>query len=561
MDKDTLREVRRHITQGVGLDFIDGPPPPRIYKNTPSVRLHAAAVRARLLDYQRIHAVQRLPPSAPTPSHVQPLHVIVRDDKKPRVVIDLSRNLNDFLKPVPLRYESVDSAVAASHPGCWFTKLDLSDCFLSFPLCDKIKHLFTFEFEGEHWQFLSMAFGLSSAPAICTKILSVLAFALLRARILHSRYLDDFLLISRTQEEAWQHLAAAGSIIAALGLVVNDSKTVPPTQEVTYLGVGINSITRTLACTRERVEELLQLAATFAHRDTSNRRQLQSLLGKLSFASQVLVGARPFLRSIIDLAHSTPRDHTPIPLTPSFHDDLTYWCAVLQRWNGIARWRDEPNPIIISTDASYEGFGIYVEQVPLDLEHAYPGLSRFGVAGLWGSQYKERQHHIGVLEFFAVLYAAHLLAPLLTNRTLHIHSDNESDVAIIGRQSTRSPDILLLLRALYSLAARHNFSIRAFHRPGVDNITADYLSRPDKHQYNFSDSASLEPLFLSSVTLMSSDRVHMLPLRQALASNTLELSLFSPPSPFASTPASPTARSRADSSASASSSATTPSSL
>lgn len=539
MPEADLDRIRSDIVDGISLDFEPHPPPPQIIANTPSVRIHHELVHARLLDYERIHALRRLPSDAPTPTHIQPLHVIIKEGKKPRVVIDLSRNMNDYIPKVSFKYESLRSAVGRSHPGCWYTKLDLSDCFLSFPLHPNLHHLFTFSFAGVLWQFICMAFGLGPAPRICTQLLAVLGFALTRAGINHSRYLDDILLISRTREEAFQHLRTACEIIASLGLVVNASKTVLPTQVITFLGVEINSLTCSVACTPERIAELLKLAGMFRNRTTATHTQLQSLLGKLSFASQVLVGARPFLRSIVDLTY-TGHKSSKITLTQNFHDDLDYWCRVLQTWNGTAKWIDEPNPFVISTDASSHGFGVYVEQLPTNLHELYPLLLHSGVAGLWSKS--QSSQHIGVLEFFAVLCAAHLYAPLLRNRTLHLYCDNESDVAIICRQSTKSPEILALLRALYALAAQFNFSIRAFHRPGVENIVADYLSRPTKHEFDFARTSSqhINENPLHSVSLIFSRRVQLVPLRQALAHNSLQLSLLSPPSPYASTLSAPT---------------------
>ena len=111
----------------------------------------------------RVHAVRRTrpPPHADTALHnsglhIQPLHVIIKHGKKPRLVIDLSRNLNDHLQYDYFRYSCVDDAVKESSPGCWHGKLDLSNCFLSFPLHPSVRKCFCFRFEGELYQLTSM---------------------------------------------------------------------------------------------------------------------------------------------------------------------------------------------------------------------------------------------------------------------------------------------------------------------------------------------------------------------------------------------------------------------
>jgi hypothetical protein len=147
-DMRMLDTVAEHITLGVSLPLVSIPPPVS-YRNTPVVGEHADAVRARLADYMSIGAVNRLPDNYDIKHEsVQPLHVIIKAEKKPRVVIDLSRNLNGHLEHTYFHYSNVDSAVSLSTPHCWYGKLDLSNCFLSFPLHPSVHRYFVFRFEG-----------------------------------------------------------------------------------------------------------------------------------------------------------------------------------------------------------------------------------------------------------------------------------------------------------------------------------------------------------------------------------------------------------------------------
>ena len=56
--------------------------------------------------------------------------------------------------------------------------------------------------------------------------------------------------------------------------------------------------------------------------------------------------------------------------------------------------------------------------------------------------------------------------------------DDQSDVHVLNRQATRSPRLAGLLREIYTIAVENNISLYARHRPGVDNVLADFLSRP-----------------------------------------------------------------------------------
>jgi hypothetical protein len=296
-----LQRIRNWITEGITLDFVSLPVVTD-HDNTFTVTQHADAVRTRIQEYIDFKAIRRLSPEHPRPFGIQPLHAIIKEGKKPRLVIDLSRNLNDHLQYEYFTYSSVNDAAEQSTPNCWYGKLDLTNCFLSFPLHrDALPH-FIFIFEDKYYQFTRMPFGLSTAPRICTLLLSVVAFGLAQAGIDNLvRYLDDFLLIAHTHFALQHRLDTATSLMSAYGLVVNPDKTDGPAQRIAFLGIQLDSVNQTLSCTPERVKELLQLLAQAATSRTINLSSLATLIGKLQFAASVLPGARPFVRRMLDL--------------------------------------------------------------------------------------------------------------------------------------------------------------------------------------------------------------------------------------------------------------------
>ena len=118
----------------------------------------------------------------------------------------------------------MDDAVEASFPGCWYGKLDLSNCFLSFPLHPSVRKYFCFRFEGELYQFTHLPFGLSSAPRVCTQLLSVVQFALTDKGTSDVRYLDDFFFIADSEAAMARVLPLAQSVFGEFGLVVNPTR-------------------------------------------------------------------------------------------------------------------------------------------------------------------------------------------------------------------------------------------------------------------------------------------------------------------------------------------------
>ena len=174
-DLDELAAIESHINQGVSLPLVSSPSSVA-YTNTPTVQQHASEVRTPLREYMQFGAVIQLPADAHLDDNgirIQPLHVIIKAGKKPRLVIDLSRNFDDHLQHEYFTCSCVDDAVEASHAGCWYGKLDLSNCFSSFPLHPSVRKYFCFRFEGELYPISSLtcrsasALPLASARSCC----------------------------------------------------------------------------------------------------------------------------------------------------------------------------------------------------------------------------------------------------------------------------------------------------------------------------------------------------------------------------------------------------------
>ena len=506
---DDLHLIREWVTHGVSLQFTSAPASVE-YPNTPTVLRNADVVRSRLRQYIDFDAVIELPPEHPCPYGIQPLHVIIKPNKKPRLVIDLSRNLNQHLTYKYFSYSSVQEAAEASTVNCWYGKLDLSNCFLSFPLHPEAWPHFIFRFEEKLYQFRRMPFGLSTAPRICTLLLSVVAHRLTREqRLKLIRYLDDFLFITATQAEMERCLRSAQQVFSDFGLVINQEKTEGPSQRIVFLGILLDSVNQTLSCTTERLAEITTLLSTAIENPRITLSSLASLIGKLQFAASVLPGARPFLRRMLDLQHfhearlrrkcpplndsSARRLHFTQQRSSVFTDrgfraDAAFWQGHLLQWNGTARWRSaQSDPVCFATDASLQGFGFYLESTPSSVDTStWPqGMQvTAGFSGAYSPAHRHLHMHPSQMtwcEMFAIYAALFTYRNLLRHCYVLFYTDSQTDVHVLNRQATRSARLAGLLREIYTITLHCNISVYAQHRSGEDNILADFLSRPDLH--------------------------------------------------------------------------------
>ncbi len=306
--------------------------------------------------------------------------------KKPRLVIDLSRNLNDHLEYEYFTYSCVDDAVEASHPGCWYGKLDLSNCFLSFPLHPSVRKYFCFRFEGSCTSSLTCR--SASAP--------LLASARSCCRSSTSLWLSSASATSATSTTSSSSADTSRHGPPAAARADGHPPVRPrrqpgqdggPAQSLSFLGVQLDSVAQTVSCTPARVEELTALLRSLLRQRVITRGHAASLIGKLSFAAQVLPGARPFMRRMLDALHrcKSRRHSTPIRIDPGFRDDLRFWAQQLHHWNGRQQWRSSrAPPFVFASDASLRGFGFYLESTPTPCDSLHcRGLRCSEFVDLW----------------------------------------------------------------------------------------------------------------------------------------------------------------------------------
>ena len=495
VDVGLLREVQEWVEHGVKSVFPRGAPLIQTLANTSTFTKNEATCLERLRVYQEMGALRKLSSPPPPGGNVQPLHAVVKSGKKARVCVDLSQNFNDFTPDVPFSMASVQDAVdmalgvkEQSGEPAWFVKLDISSCFLSFPIHPDDLGMFYCQAGGEFFQFLSLVFGRKDAPRVVSMLLNVVSASLADAGVSHVRYLDDFLVVATTAPRAWACAHEAARQFVEFGLALALEKVEGPLQVIEFLGVIIDSVEEILAISEARKAELQALLEAFGKRKSASVKPLQSLQGKLAFAATVLPGARPFLRRIIDMSRGGRGQRL---LTAEFRSEIRYWSEHVLTWIGRARWRAPASePWVFASDASTSGFAYVLEQCPREvlggLEAEFkPGAVRVGVwSGRNGDAARQQtSSEIQWGEFFSPLAVVLEYGDRLADQHVVFVIDNSSDVSVINRMRSREARVAGLLRALVDASVKHNFTFAAVHRAGTDNVLMDWASRPDLHRF------------------------------------------------------------------------------
>lgn len=104
----------------------------------------------------------------------------------------------------------------------------------------------------------------------------------------------------------WHFLCA---VLAHLGLVASLHKSSAPVQMMQTLGLEIDSRTMQVRLTQQRVLQLQQLVADFRDRRQCTKRELDSVVGRLQWASDVIYGGSLLLNTIRRCGSSVSKPH------------------------------------------------------------------------------------------------------------------------------------------------------------------------------------------------------------------------------------------------------------
>ena len=109
--------------------------------------------------------------------------------------------------------------------GDWMIKMDLKDAYLQVPIHEAHQCFLQFVWEGKHYKFQCLPFGLSSAPRVFTKLLKPVVALLRQIGLRLIIYLDDmlFMHVNREQLEAMAPMIV--SLFKALDLMLNKIKS------------------------------------------------------------------------------------------------------------------------------------------------------------------------------------------------------------------------------------------------------------------------------------------------------------------------------------------------
>ena len=352
-------------------------------------------------------------------------------------------------------------------PGTLLAKIDIKSAYRIIPVHPADRHLLGMSWKGGIYVDTALPFGLRSAPKIFNAVADTLEWILQQhgvSKLWH--YLDDFITAGAAgSDECLQNCQIITSMCELLGVPLASEKCEGPQTCLEYLGFELDTTKGEIRLPEEKLQRLETLLQSWEGKKSCTKHELDSLIGQLQHATNVVKPGRSFLRRMIVLAKLAKKPWHHIRINASFKADLAWWRTFLQTWNGISMMsmlgEQAPGGAVTSDASGSWGCG------------AYSGPQWFQLQ--WNDNLRSKS--ISVKEMIPIIIAGAIWGRAWKGKLIICHCDNQSVVAVINSRYSRDDELMHLLRTLFFFEAIFEFHMQASHISGVHNRLADDLSR------------------------------------------------------------------------------------
>ena len=472
------------LTYGWPINYTASTRPVSSSHNHPSASNFDSHVQAYLdteLSYNAIAGPFHHPPFADD-FVCSPLQTVPkRGSSTRRVVMDLSfpqgSSVNDGIPPdsylgdqFKLRLPGIDRLVEfilAKGRNCLVFKKDLRRAYRQFPVDPRDYSLLGFCFQGQFYFDTRCPFGLRSSAMICQRTTKAVVHIFNGQGFSADVYLDDFY-GAEYPSLAFRAFSQLGQLFQQLGLDSSPEKDTPPSTRMICLGILVDTAAFTLEVPASRLEDLRAELILWRKSSFFTKKQLQFLLGKLSFVTACVKPGRIFMARLLNCLRECKQHAASYryPISATMLSDIQWWLEFLPRYHRISiikplLWDFEC--LNFSTDACPQGGGATCQAECISF--VFPACIAL------------QSLHINALELFTVVVALKHWAPQLQGRKFTLSCDNSAAVTVMSSNSSKDPFMQRCLRQLWFTAAIFDFEVRALHVPGRHNQLADCLSR------------------------------------------------------------------------------------
>ena len=415
--------------------------------------------------------------------HFSPLMTRPKKDSRfRRVIVDLSwpkgQSVNDGISkkdyidgpmtislPTP---DDMERAIVQAGRGAFLYKTDLARGYRQLRVDPLDWPLLSFQHEARCFMDICPPFGLRSSAMAMQRVSEALVFLHSRRGYVSWAYIDDFGGAEPSEPRASSALRALQRIMDDLGVVQAAAKICLPSQAMIWLGIFFDTVEMSMSIPEAKLAKIMLCLAAWRGKTQATRREMQSLLGLLNFVASVAPPARLFTNRMLDALREAPRVGAT-SLSSQFKLDVVFFAELLPLFNGRKIMGKQVVP--------------YQHQVELDA--CLTGCGAVAGDQFYAEQFPDcvvaENHCIAHLELLNIVVAIKVWQRRWTGWTVQIYCDNLNSVFVLQTGKSRDPFMRACAREVLLYTAAKDIDIQICHRPGLDMVWADALSREHTH--------------------------------------------------------------------------------
>ena len=295
-----------------------------------------------------------------------------------------------------------------------------------------------------------MTFGFSNAPAAFQRAINYI-FRDLDFVII---YLDDILILSKTEEEHIKHLRLVFKRLSEYNLKLRIDKCKFFAKELKYLGFILNACG--IKPDPKYIEKVIELKIP------TDKKSLQRVLGMINWLHRYIPRLSDYIWPLTKLTRKSQKfdwnDECNLALNK---------IKELVRNTQILRHPDLSQPFYVVCDASNFGIGAVLMQKYNDKLCPCEYWSK-----LFGDN--EKHWHVSEKEVAAIVFSLEKWQKYLLGRHFYVFTDHKNLEVLHTKFENKSLGNAKLLRWLIRMEP---FDFTCYYIKGIHNVAADYLSR------------------------------------------------------------------------------------
>ncbi|EIE79421.1 hypothetical protein RO3G_04126 [Rhizopus delemar RA 99-880] len=328
-----------------------------------------------------------------------------------------------------------------------FTTLDLRQAFHRFQIYEPDRVKTTFTFEGQQYQFRGCPFGLKHIASRYQRVINIV----LRDLPYAQAFVDDIIIFSKSYEEHITHVQNIIQRLTKVNLILNPDKCHFAQSTVYLLGFCVDA-------KGSRLDPRKVTNALTWPRPSSGK-EIQRFLGLVNYFRKYLPNISEVTAPLDKLRFEGKLDK----LWTSEQESAFEKIKALLSSAPLLHHPDLEQPFYVATDASNYSIGAVLYQVVKN-ETRYIGFMARSLST------SEKNYSTTKRELLAVIFALKKFHPFLWGNPFTLYTDHKA-LTYLHTQPVANAMMINWLDTILD----YNFKI--IHRPGIQNILPDALSR------------------------------------------------------------------------------------